>query len=58
MSKIFADKLEIINSDALQADVPNFREDLSPKKRGLGGLMETSEIPVAGGIDFSSGNGV
>ena len=58
MSKILTDKLEIMNSDPLQADAPNFRVDLSPKKRGLGDMMETSEIPLAGGIDFSSGNGV
>ena len=58
MSEIFADKLEIMNSDTLLADASNFKVDLSPKKRGLGVMMEPSDIPLAGGIDFSSGNGV
>jgi len=47
-----------MNSDPLMSDAQIFKADSSPKKRGLGGMMEPSEITLACGFDFSSGNGV
>jgi hypothetical protein len=56
MSSIFANQQENIISESLLGDAHLFKQEESPRKRGAVAHSGVSDLMMAGGFDFSSGN--